>query len=285
MQLAQGREGGRLMAWIESHQDLRTNPKAKRLARLLDVPLAQAIGHLHMLWWWALDHAEDGNLGRVDAYDIADGADWQGDEHAFVQALIDCGPGDRTGFVERAASGHLLLHDWHEYTLALRASREGSARGNHTRWHTKRGIQDPSCPFCASPPDSPPISPPISPPTSGPNRVGVAPESGPTSTNQPTNQPTNQGAAREGAEDGPGHPPPVSNGHPKTPTRWDHAWARIQTYVKQYGSQDPTRPPPDEFFDQHTLAVLRSIGGTSAVRRDEIGKFDFRDAWKEHPEP
>lgn len=271
--------------WIESHQDLRTNPKAKRLARLLDVPLAQAIGHLHMLWWWAIDHADrDGEVTRFDAYDIADAAGWHGDEEAFLQALIDCGPGGKHGFLERADDGSTRLHDWPEYTMALYASREGAAYGNHERWHTKRGITDPSCRFCASPPDSPPTSPPSRPPN--PTRVApdVPPESGSESTSAreestdlPTYRPT-KGRARETTQDEPERTPHDEhpNGRP-TPARWDHAWARIARYVNRYGQHDDDRPPLE--LDPRSDAALRALGGLTAVRRDEANRFDFRDAW------
>lgn len=197
------------MAWIESHQDLRTNPKAKRLARILDVPLPQAIGHLHMLWWWALDHAFDGNLGRVDPYDLADAMGWEGDPDKLVDALVDCGPSDRAGFIERAASGHLVLHDWLEYTAPMRAKRAASEKAHHTRWHENRGEPDPNCRFCdatAMPTQSDRTADAM-PTQSGRNASGNAPEPepGPTGTNQ-TDQPP-----AHAPDDFP--PPPTSQPH------------------------------------------------------------------------
>ncbi len=155
------------MAWIESHQDLATNPKAKRLARILDVPLAQAIGHLHMLWWWAIDHAPDGDISRFDAYDIADAAGWEGTPTAIVEALVACGPSDKHGFIEP----EMRLHDWSKYTVGLRASKEGAQLGNHNRWHVKRGLTDPACQFCTSPPSRPRVAP-ESDPESRPPDIG-----------------------------------------------------------------------------------------------------------------
>ena len=147
------------MAWIESHQDLRTNPKAKRLARQLDVPLAQAIGHLHMLWWWALDHAFEGDLHRFDAYDVADAAGWDGNADTFVHALITCGPRGASGFLDGDPNDNATwtLHDWHEFTDAMRSKREASEKAHHTRWHKNRHEQVPGCRFCdadAMPPQS-----------------------------------------------------------------------------------------------------------------------------------
>ena len=43
------------MAWIESHQELWRHPKTKKLARLLGVSVPTVVGHLHGIWYWALD--------------------------------------------------------------------------------------------------------------------------------------------------------------------------------------------------------------------------------------
>src|SRR5687767_5633894 len=55
------------MAWIESHQEIARHPKTRKLARLLGGSVPTAIGHLHLLWWWAVDYAEDGWLGKYTA--------------------------------------------------------------------------------------------------------------------------------------------------------------------------------------------------------------------------
>lgn len=44
------------MAWIESHQTLSRHRKTLRAAALLHVDRHKMIGHLHELWWWALDN-------------------------------------------------------------------------------------------------------------------------------------------------------------------------------------------------------------------------------------
>jgi hypothetical protein len=67
------------MAWIESHQSLGRHPKTKAAARALDISRVQLVGHLHYLWWWALDFAEDGDLSGIDPDDIAEEAMWDGD--------------------------------------------------------------------------------------------------------------------------------------------------------------------------------------------------------------
>ncbi len=100
------------MAWIESHQEAGRHPKTKKLARLLGVSLPAAVGHLHYLWWWALDFAPTGSLGKFDAEDIADAMQWDGDPMQLVEALL------AAGYVDDAEDG-LALHDWSEYAGKL----------------------------------------------------------------------------------------------------------------------------------------------------------------------
>lgn len=102
------------MAWIKSQQALREHPKLKRLARRLEVSVPAALGHLHMLWWWALDYAQDGDLTPFDPLDIADAAGWEGDPEAFIEAMVNCGIRG-AGFLERTEDGDLLIHDWNEH--------------------------------------------------------------------------------------------------------------------------------------------------------------------------
>lgn len=117
------------MAWIESHQELGAHPKVRKMAIRLDVHRMQVVGHLHALWWWALDYADDGDLAHFTDEDVALGAEWDGDPAEFVAALRDCGPGGRSGFVDPDGS----LHDWHEYAGKLverrRADAERKAAG------------------------------------------------------------------------------------------------------------------------------------------------------------
>lgn len=96
------------MAWIESHQELRLHPKVRRLAIQLEVELAQAIGHLHCLWWWALDYASDGDLGRYLDEEIAAACEWSGDAGRLVEALAAC------HFLE-GEPGRYEIHDWQQY--------------------------------------------------------------------------------------------------------------------------------------------------------------------------
>ena len=134
------------MAWIESHQALKDHPKTFKLSEELSASLAQVIGHLHCLWWWALDYAPDGGLSRFDAEAIARGCLWEGDAAVFVDALSEA------GFLDRAGGG-LTLHDWEEYAgrflRANSARQERALKANHARWHVSQRIRSPGCRFCS----------------------------------------------------------------------------------------------------------------------------------------
>ena len=109
------------MAWIESHQELRHHYKTKRLARELGVTVAAAVGHLHFLWWWAVDFAPDGDLSKFDDYEIADAMGYEGDDPGKAKAALIF-----AGFLDNNNQGALTIHDWHEH--AGPKPRTGSAK-------------------------------------------------------------------------------------------------------------------------------------------------------------
>lgn len=117
------------MAWIESHQGLANHPKTKRLVRRLDISVPLAIGHLHCLWWWALDFAQDGEITQYDAFDIADACQWRGQAEHMHDALIEA------GFID-LSDERKFLHDWYDYAgklIEIRrkdAERKRNSRGN-----------------------------------------------------------------------------------------------------------------------------------------------------------
>jgi hypothetical protein len=111
------------MAWIESHQALGGHRKLRRLASILGISKAQAVGHLHYLWWWCLDNAPDGNLGDLTDEEIADVSEWPAIERkALATALRECGWID---------DGH--VHDWHAYAGKLIEMRERGKAANAAR--------------------------------------------------------------------------------------------------------------------------------------------------------
>jgi hypothetical protein len=112
--------------WIESHQELGRHPKTRKAARALDISRATMVGHLHFLWWWSLDFAQDGTLDNFDDDELAEAAEWEGDSAAFVVALT------QAGFInpERA------LHDWHDYAGKLLEQRKANAE-KQKRWRDR----------------------------------------------------------------------------------------------------------------------------------------------------
>ena len=132
------------MAFIPSHQELARHPKTRKAARLLGVPLPTMLGYLHLLWYWAMDYAKDGDLSRYDPEDFAEGAQWEGDPACFVAALINCGVGDLPGFLECTADGGLHLHHWHEYGGKLHDEREAAARRMRAGRHDPAAVAAPT---------------------------------------------------------------------------------------------------------------------------------------------
>ena len=102
------------MAWIESHQTLLKHKKTNRALTRLSVDRYKLIGHLHVLWWWALDNIDaSGVLNDLSYAEIAMAAEWDGDANQFVEALIFA------GFIDQDDEGSLTLHDWWDYAGKL----------------------------------------------------------------------------------------------------------------------------------------------------------------------
>ena len=71
-----------------------------------------------------MDYAENGDLSKYDADDIADAVQWDGDPEEFLNAMIECGPGDSSGFIEKDDAGNMFVHDWDKYSGRLVEKRE-----------------------------------------------------------------------------------------------------------------------------------------------------------------
>ncbi|MHB8646466.1 MAG: hypothetical protein ACYDAR_11830 [Thermomicrobiales bacterium] len=89
------------------------------------------IGHLHLLWWWCLDYAPDGDLQSFSPDDLEMAMGWEGTAGHLFDALCNCGSDHSFGFIE-TVDGCSFIHDWHHYggkLVARRAeSRERLAR-------------------------------------------------------------------------------------------------------------------------------------------------------------
>lgn len=119
--------------WIKSYQDLGRHPKTSRLARTLGISRPAAIGHLHLLWWWALDYAKDGDLAAYDAGEIADACLWDQDAEAFVEALVTA------GWLDADPSGeHWRIHSWEEHGGKLQAERVRNNEASAGRMRRRR---------------------------------------------------------------------------------------------------------------------------------------------------
>lgn len=96
------------MAWIQSHQEIRTHPKTEALADELEISIPSVVGHLHLFWLWCLSHAEDGDITKYTPRQIARAAMWEGKADSFLQAMITCGLIDTNGDTRS-------VHDWKDY--------------------------------------------------------------------------------------------------------------------------------------------------------------------------
>jgi len=115
------------VAWIESNQELARHPKLARLAGRLEITRRDAVGLMHLLWWWCLDYAPEGDLSGFNPEEIAAAVDWTGDPGDLLAALQNV-PGTGGG---RPAPGFinddLTVHDWHDYAGKLIERRRANA--------------------------------------------------------------------------------------------------------------------------------------------------------------
>lgn len=118
------------MDWIKSYKRLEKSGKLIFVAKKLMINRYQAIGHLHSLWWWASENAEDGNITKFPKSIIGSVSGW--DEHirekeqerqmlermidedylpevplseTFLDVLVEC------GFVDETKEGR-FIHNW-----------------------------------------------------------------------------------------------------------------------------------------------------------------------------
>lgn len=139
------------MAWIELHQNLPAHRKVKKLKRLLKIKTPQAVGHLAMLWLWAVDNTPDGDLSTLDPEDIAEACEWPKDAEQLVQALMEA------GFIDPDAK----LHDWSDYAGMLLDRRENQREQNRKRqqrYRNKRKAESNATEPNASTQDSNPVT-------------------------------------------------------------------------------------------------------------------------------
>lgn len=79
------------------------------LAAKLGICLAQAVGHMEMLFHLTAKHTPHGNIGKMPNAYIAKKSGWDGDPEVFVSALIEC------RWLDSCTEQRLIVHDWHEH--------------------------------------------------------------------------------------------------------------------------------------------------------------------------
>lgn len=177
------------MAWIESHQSLERHPKRVDLAARMKWSKPESIGRLHLLWWWVVDFAEDGNLQKYNdaqiaeamCVDIANSGD-------LVKALVAARWLERTPYFR--------VRNWWSYSgrfLQVRYKNSPAKWQEIQRLYADEPIKTPA--------DNPPNNPPK-----------------PHNQHNITNQPNQEGArARDGSECFAERP------------SWGEWWAYLQT--------------------------------------------------------
>lgn len=78
------------MAWAPIDQQMRDGIEMIKLRRATGLPTATLLGHVSLLWLWALDNAIDGTLPS-EPYIVADAMQWPGDPHDLMNMLIASG--------------------------------------------------------------------------------------------------------------------------------------------------------------------------------------------------
>jgi hypothetical protein len=97
-----------------------SHPKMHHLASLLGECRRSAIGLLTLLWYWAAEHAVQGDVGKWPDSAIARGCDWDSDPAELINALV------AARWLDRDPVHRLLIHDWAEHCerwIALRAQK------------------------------------------------------------------------------------------------------------------------------------------------------------------
>ena len=78
------------MAGVKIEQGTLTHRKTLRLKGLLGIGVAQAVGHLTMLWVWAASSTKDGSLAGMTPTEIAEVSGWAGEPADFLGGHDRC---------------------------------------------------------------------------------------------------------------------------------------------------------------------------------------------------
>ncbi|MEK4882664.1 hypothetical protein [Paenibacillus sp. FSL R5-0908] len=137
--------------WIKSYQATDRDPITNRFCRATGLDTPSAVGTLHMLWWWVLDWAQDGDISKFNAIDIADAVKFQGDPNVLFKALIDA------GYVVQTQTGHEIAN-WYKIGGQIIESKKKDADRKADAREKKRlkkeGLSDVQGTSTGHPPDS-----------------------------------------------------------------------------------------------------------------------------------
>jgi len=97
------------VAWIKSHDEIGEHPKTLILAEELKVPIAHAVGLLHLLWHFTLRYSwRKGDLTSFGDAAIARASKWDGEPIVFIKAL------QKSRFLDE-----YKIHDWLDFSGRL----------------------------------------------------------------------------------------------------------------------------------------------------------------------
>lgn len=83
--------------------------KMDALATKLGICIAQAVGHMEMLFHLTAKQAPHGNIGKMPNTHIAKKCGWEGDPEEFISALVEC------RWLDFCSQQRLIVHDWHDH--------------------------------------------------------------------------------------------------------------------------------------------------------------------------
>lgn len=123
------------MAWIELHQALPQHRKLLALRDALRLRTPAALGHMCLLWLWALDNAPDGDLSALPPRQLAEICQFNARRAGELAAALRT-----SGFVD--ADGR--LHDWGDYTGRLIDQRAANRERQRRRRARLRAVMEES---------------------------------------------------------------------------------------------------------------------------------------------
>lgn len=245
------------MPWIESHTTLARHPKTLRLARALGVDVPTAIGHLHLLWWWAIEYAQDGDLSRFGADELADACLWERPPDVLWTSV------QGAGFVD--ADG--VLHDWQVYAGKLIDRRKADAQRKREAREARSAEPVPD----------------VRRTSGGRRRDGVRTVPNPTVPNHSSTTPVEGGPAREA---GASARPPKSRGDPQVAAMIDALRAEGMTGTltgRDRKAIADTEHNPAEVAALYAAIFRREYGSPFQHEALSVANcFEWLPGWQSH---